>query len=144
MRVTRVMDTCMHATACVYAVTFEAQATNDIHVSFNKDTSRVEGRDGLADQSPNYEVVIGGWMNRKTAMRKHGQQQAAARKEDNPDAVIQSPHFTQYWVLLDNGGALCLRSFLPALTQHIIGLLVVGKGEPGAREIIVPKLNAKH
>jgi hypothetical protein len=41
-------------------VTFEAQATNDIHVSFNKDTSRVEGRDGLADQSPNYEVVIGG------------------------------------------------------------------------------------
>lgn len=39
---------------------FEAQATNDIHISFNKDTSRVEGRDGLADQSPNYEIVLGG------------------------------------------------------------------------------------
>lgn len=99
-------------------VTFEAQATNDIHVSFNKDTSRVEGRDGLADQSPNYEVVIGGWMNRKTAVRKRGQQQAAARKEENPNAVITSPHFTQYWFLLDNG------------------LLVVGKGEPGTHEII--------
>jgi hypothetical protein len=49
-----------HACGAAGTVTFEAQATNDIHVSFNKDTSRVEGRDGLADQSPNYEVVIGG------------------------------------------------------------------------------------
>lgn len=88
-------------------VTFEAQATNDIHVSFNKDTSRVEGRDGLMDQAPNYEVVIGGWMNRKTAIRKHGEQKAAARKEDNPDAVITSPHFIQWWFLLDNGALLC-------------------------------------
>ncbi len=42
-------------------------------------------------------------MNRKTAVRKRGQQQAAARKEENPNAVITSPHFTQYWFLLDNG-----------------------------------------
>jgi len=99
-------------------VVFEAQATNDIHISFNKDTSRVEGRDGLADQSPNYEIVLGGWMNRKSALRKRGQQQASARKEDNPDAVITSPHFSPYWIILDKG------------------LLVVGKGEPGTREII--------
>lgn len=152
-------------------VTFEAQATNDIHVSFNKDTSRVEGRDGLADQSPNYEVVIGGtvtlsvcvqhkpltsivpfaycyptlgWMNRKTAVRKRGQQQAAARKEENPNAVITSPHFTQYWFLLDNGTTVVATNRIfsfselsPPEHHRTPGLLVVGKGEPGSHEIIV-------
>jgi hypothetical protein len=41
-------------------VTFEAQATNDIHVSFNKDCSQIEGRDGMSDRAPNYEIVLGG------------------------------------------------------------------------------------
>lgn len=41
-------------------VTFEAQTTNDIHVSFNKDSSQIEGRDGMSDRAPNYEIVLGG------------------------------------------------------------------------------------
>jgi hypothetical protein len=84
-------------------------------------------------------------MNRKTAVRKRGQQQAAARKEENPNAVITSPHFTQYWFLLDNGttrhppvlALICWTEPESVRLLHPTGLLVVGKGEPGTLEIIV-------
>jgi hypothetical protein len=42
-------------------------------------------------------------MNSKTAIRKHGQQQAAVRKEVNPEAVVISEGWHRYWVVLDNG-----------------------------------------
>jgi hypothetical protein len=101
-----------------FFLSFEAQARNDIHVSFNKDCSEIEGRDGMSDRAPNYEVVIGGWMNTKTALRKKGQQQVAARKEANPAAAIPSEGWNKYWLVFDNG------------------LIVLGRGESGRGEIL--------
>jgi hypothetical protein len=101
-------------------ILFEAKAQNDIHISLNKNTLRAVGQDGLAEEAPVYEIVVGGWMNSKTAIRKQGMQQAYVSKRANPDAAINPVgEFCKYWVKLESG------------------LISIGKGSDHSRNEII-------
>ena len=52
--------------------------------------------------APYYEIVIGGWLNSKTIIRKKGEAQITCRKDEFPHSVIQRlDHYEPYWCLLD-------------------------------------------
>lgn len=80
------------------AVVFDAKATNDIHVCFAETAS---------DRSPLYEVVIGGWNNTQTVIRKGRQNphqgHARVNVKQNPQAVVAANHWATYWVSVNKG-----------------------------------------
>jgi hypothetical protein len=98
-------------------ITFEAKGTNDITVAFHTDDIICVGQDGR-DESSSYEVVIGGWLNSKTCIRRKGQQQSYITKTDYPEGLITSNDFEKYWITVE------------------ASRISFGKGEAGEIEIL--------
>jgi hypothetical protein len=64
-------------------------------------------QDGRSDGAPEYQIVFGGWLNSKSAIRKNGVEVCSSLLKINP--IL----FESYWVNIENG------------------LISCGKGEPG-------------
>ena len=79
-------------------VTFEAKATNDIHVCFSE---------YKADNSPLYEIVIGGWGNTQSVIRKGRQSphngHVRINRSQNPNAMASANEWSTYWVTIKQG-----------------------------------------
>ena len=96
------------------AFSFEAKATEDLTVCL------AEERD---NKSAMYEIVIGGWGNTRTVIRKFRQNPqfgfANVTVNENPDAMVNSGEWEKYWISVKNG------------------LVSVGKGNEIGRRIIL-------
>jgi len=109
-------------------VSFEAKATNDIHVSLNSSIGSTRSQEGMADSAPVYEVLIGGWRNTKSCIRKGGNQQATVSKR--PASAMGSPKMTNspgsssVSVVIDPQGEFC--KYWICIQD---GALRVGKGD---------------
>lgn len=99
-------------------VSFEAKGANDILTCFHTEDKLCVGHEGREDTAPAYEILIGGWLNTKTVIRKQGSIQAAVTKMAKPDAVITKTDFDKYWISIEGDR------------------LAVGKGEPGENKIL--------
>eukprot|EP00004_Rigifila_ramosa_P007219 TRINITY_DN1815_c1_g1_i3.p1 TRINITY_DN1815_c1_g1~~TRINITY_DN1815_c1_g1_i3.p1 ORF type:complete len:914 (-),score=135.87 TRINITY_DN1815_c1_g1_i3:315-3056(-) len=97
------------------SVAFQCRTANDITVGFHPVVaSHLFSQEGRTDMAVDYEVVIGGWMNTKTAIRKNGILRTSSTKADTESAVIQSKtQFSKYWVNIADG------------------LVTIGKGDLG-------------
>ena len=77
---------------------FEAKATEDLTVCF------AEERD---NKSAMYEIVIGGWGNTRTVIRKFRQTPqfglANVTVNENPDAMVKPGQWEKYWISVENG-----------------------------------------
>jgi len=96
------------------AVVFDAKATNDIHVCFAETAS---------NRSPLYEVVIGGWNNTQTVIRKGRQTphngHARVNAKQNPQAMVAANRWATYWVSVN------------------CGLVAIGRGKSVGQNIIL-------
>lgn len=92
----------MHLIDGVGVVSFEAKAALDLNICFSSDPHGViPTQDGRDDGAPDIEIVVGGWLNTKTAIRLRGQIVRAVTKRENADASIASPtEFHRYWVFV--------------------------------------------
>ena len=63
------------------AVVFEAKAKADLNVALATHPAGVlPSQDGRGDGAPEFELVIGGWLNTKTALRVDGKVAAAGAR----------------------------------------------------------------
>jgi hypothetical protein len=99
-------------------VSFEAKGLNDILTCFHSEEKLCVGHEGREDTAPAYEILIGGWLNTKTVIRKQGNIQAAVSKLSKPEAMITKSDFDKYWISIEGDR------------------LAVGKGEPGENKIL--------
>lgn len=81
-------------------VVFEAKGLNDVFVAFGQATFKT--RNTINEI---YEVNIGGWENTKTAIRVQSLDTPIAqfRKEQNPEAMLNSLDFKRFWLGIKNG-----------------------------------------
>lgn len=85
---------------------FEARAHNDIHVCFHNtlSTEASTGDSRYLENAAPYEMLVGGYQNTKSVIRKYGKNQASVTVKENPFAVVvKSGLFDRYWFSLDKG-----------------------------------------
>ncbi len=96
------------------AFSFEAKATEDLTVCFAEERN---------NKSAMYEIVIGGWGNTRTVIRKFRQNPqfgfASVTVNENPDAMVTPGEWEKYWISVKNG------------------LIKIGKGNEIGRRIIL-------
>eukprot|EP01102_Stenamoeba_stenopodia_P019819 TRINITY_DN756_c0_g2_i1.p1 TRINITY_DN756_c0_g2~~TRINITY_DN756_c0_g2_i1.p1 ORF type:complete len:946 (+),score=195.85 TRINITY_DN756_c0_g2_i1:30-2840(+) len=90
---------------------FEAKASNDITVGLSILSDPPNSLDP-SYQHVAYEIVLGGWLNIKSALRKFGSEVAYVTKQQrgNEAVIASTTEFCKYWVVMDDG------------------LIIVGKG----------------
>lgn len=71
------------------AIFFKASAKNDIHIGLS---------DAMMTKDPMYEIVIGGWGNTKSVIRRNAQGQAI---KESAVAVRKPGVADDYWVMVD-------------------------------------------
>lgn len=119
----------------------QAKGMNDILTCFHTEEKLCVGHEGREDTAPAYEVrhlheciskfchsqanalsnaqiLIGGWLNTKTVIRKRGNIQVAVTKTSKPEAMITKTDFDKYWISIEGDR------------------LAVGKGEPGENKVL--------
>ncbi len=95
-------------TAGKSAVVFTAVAANDIHIAFSGAAKTLD---------PMYEIVIGGWGNTKTAVRRKSQGPGIAEKLGG----IRKPGVAdQYWMMVDKDTKTISAGFGPYVGQNVV------------------------
>ena len=84
------------------AIIFEASARSDIIVGFHRKKFKVRQL-GKAEEL--YQVMIGGWNNKITAICSDGNAQIETliTERENPDAMAQAIGYRKYWMEINNG-----------------------------------------
>ncbi|MBX7151712.1 DUF3421 domain-containing protein [bacterium] len=90
------------------AILFKAAAKNDIHIAIS---------DAMATIDPMYEIVIGGWGNTKSVIRRNAQGQSI---QEAAGAVRKPSVADDYWVMVDKDKGTISAGYGTTAGQNVI------------------------